>query len=286
MVDYWLSGKPLGKALQGVPLDTWMRRPGGAHAYATDPAGFDIFLPAERLDQTDEYATGDPYGAEETLKSPFHRVRIESAIQLAQRAALDAPSASILDLGCGEGHLPRRIGEVIPNAKLVGLDYSRTAIANARKVVPQAQLVVADANEPPFADRSFDVVLCTNLWEHVEAPITLAREMRRLLTPNGQLVLSTPARYRFQNLRRILVGRPVDFMSRMHVTEYSVGQVKEMLGFAGLDVLEVHAPDIMRHFARAPRRAVVRLADLALKAVGSHHVLEPTFFVRDNCRTA
>ncbi len=287
MVDYWLSGKPLGKALEGMPFNLWRQgQHGDLPAYATDPAGFDIFLPPSRLDETDEYAGGDPYGVDELLTSPFHRARIDSAIELTQRAAASLPSPTILDLGCGEGHLLRRIGQAIPGAKLVGLDYSRSAIANARKVVPQAQLLVADANQAPFPDRSFDVVLCTNLWEHVEAPIALARDVRRILTTTGQLILSTPARYRFQNLRRVLAGDSVGFMSSMHVTEYSVGQVKEMLAFAGFAVLEVHAPDITRHFAGAPRRAVMRLADLALKAVRSHHVLEPTFFVTATPRTS
>jgi SAM-dependent methyltransferase len=278
-VDYQVAGKPAGKALEGAPLDAWLR--GRADLpYATDPAGFDVFLPPEQLDRTDEYATGDPYGVDETLSSPFHRGRIDAALEQTLLAVGGARSPVVLDLGCGEGHLLRRVGEAIPGAVLVGLDYSRSAIARAKQIAPGAQLVVADANQCPFPDQSFDVVLCTNLWEHVDAPVALARGIRRLLKPGGQLILSTPARYRLQNLRRVLAGNTVGFMSPMHVTEYSVGQVKEMLAFAGLDIVELHAPRISRHFARAPRRAVMRLAELALGTVGSHHVLEPTFFVR------
>jgi len=287
MVDYWLAGTTAGKALGGVPFNLWVQGlTQGETPFATDAAGFDVFLTPERLDQTDEYAAGDPYGVDQTLTSQFHRARIDSAIQQTLAAVGDAGSATILDLGCGEGHLLRRLAEALPSATLVGLDYSRSAILNARKLVPQAQLLVADANEAPFADRSFDIVLCTNLWEHVDAPVALARRIQRMLRPSGQLILSTPARYRFQNLRRVLSGKSVDFMSKMHVTEYSVGQVKEMLRFAGLEVLEVHAPEITRHFARAPRRGVMHLVNFALKAVGSHHVLEPTFFVRATPRAA
>ena len=279
MVSYWTPGLHGGKPPQAVPFAAWSEA-SASGAFAEHPSGFDVFLPPEALPAADEYAKGDPYGVDASLSSPFHRGRLETAERLALAAVEGVSRPALLDLGCGGGHLLAKLSERLPAAELVGLDYSLSAIAEARRVAPRAQLVVADALAAPFPDASFDAVLCTNLWEHVDSPIALARCMHRILKPGGQLILSTPSRYRFQNLRRALRGREMGFMSKMHVTEYTVGQVVEMLRFTSFEVVELTAPDIARHFAGLPRRVVTALLEKALRTIRSHHVLEAALFVR------
>lgn len=279
MVAYWTPELAHGEQPASIPFERW-KDAWSTGSFAQHPAGFEVFLPPARLPSADEYAEGDPYGVDAELSSPFHRARLDTAKRLTLAAAQGLSAPAVLDLGCGGGHLLARLAALIPTAQLVGLDYSLSAIAEARRVVPSAQLVVADALEPPFPSGTFDAVLCTNLWEHVDSPVALARSMHRVLKPGGQLVLSTPSRYRFQNLRRALRGRDMAFMSTMHVTEYSVGQVLEMLRFTQFELIEHVAPQVSRHMAGRPRRLITSLLETALRSVGSHHVLEPTVFVR------
>lgn len=51
--------------------------------------------------------------------------------------------------------------------------------------------IVADAHELPFADESFEVVLCREVLEHVKEPTVVLKEIKRVLKPGGTLYLST-----------------------------------------------------------------------------------------------
>jgi len=66
---------------------------------------------------------------------------------------------SILEVGCGAGSNLALIQKEFPNVKIAGLDINRFAIANAVKHLGNIQLVVGDAGNLPFEDKSFDMVI-------------------------------------------------------------------------------------------------------------------------------
>jgi len=86
--------------------------------------------------------------------------------------------------------------------------------------------------------------VCNNLWEHVADPLNLLSEISRITKARGKLCISTPSRYRLHNLVAALRGRPIEFMSEHHVTEYTVGQVKEQLAFGGYKLLKCYSEPI------------------------------------------
>jgi len=53
---------------------------------------------------------------------------------------------------------------------------------------------VSDISQIPVPDRSFDVVLCTEVLEHVPEPVAAIREISRILRPGGRLLLTAPQR--------------------------------------------------------------------------------------------
>jgi len=82
---------------------------------------------------------------------------------LAAVAAL--PPVRTLDVACGTGFVTRLLrGEV------VGLDQSSAMLDAAREQAPDAELVVGDALELPFEDRSFDRVFTSHFYGHLEEP--------------------------------------------------------------------------------------------------------------------
>lgn len=106
---------------------------------------------------------------------------------------------SLLDLGCGSGHALARLHSRAPKARLVGLDWSATMLAQVRRLnrraiaqsqssPPQIQLVRGDFGCLPLKDRSFDAVLATNVAYFMENAEAL-REARRVLKPGGRLVI-------------------------------------------------------------------------------------------------
>jgi ubiquinone/menaquinone biosynthesis C-methylase UbiE len=101
----------------------------------------------------------------------------------------------VLDVGCGTGTLLSLLACQPQTTLLVGLDYSPAMIRHlADKITlsPHAakfHAVVGDAERLPFGDRSFDVVTCCNSFHHYPRQAEVIREFRRVLRPDGVLIL-------------------------------------------------------------------------------------------------
>ncbi|MBI1947850.1 MAG: methyltransferase domain-containing protein [Deltaproteobacteria bacterium] len=105
------------------------------------------------------------------------------------RQALDGvlvrPGLRVLDVGCGEQ--PLRASVEARGARYLGVDVS------ANPAHTTAALCRADAL--PFAAASFDVVLLTEVLEHVDEPATAIGECARVLRPGGSLIVTVPFMY-------------------------------------------------------------------------------------------
>jgi len=279
------TGAPVDPATDAHPLSEWIRETPKS-GLAIHPDGFHIFLTPEEIVALDEYSGSDPYSVEDNLAGGFHRMRIETTVHLVQRAANQSPEpVRVLDVGSGEGHITECLRALPHVAEVVGLDGSVTAISSGKKRYPNLDLLVGDAYNIPFVDQYFDIVVLNNIWEHVPDPLRLLAEIKRICREGGHVVVSTPSRYRTINLARALYGRDVTFISNRHITEYTVGQVKEQLRYGGFDVEEVVSrPVDLGSFKANVVRNVFRIA---AKAVGSHHSIDPTvFYLARNARPA
>lgn len=150
---------------------------------------------------------------------------------------------------------------------MTAFDYSLSGIKLARERCSGVRFLVADAEDMPFRDGQFDTVAMANIVEHVRSPVSLLTEACRVLKPEGRLVISTPSRYRTANFRRVLRGRPIRFNSRYHVTEYTVGQVKELLRFSGFEIVNITSNLKCRTLAGT---AAAHGMTAAARLVGSH----------------
>ncbi len=260
----------------GCAYADWARVSNGS-AFATHPDGFRVFVPAADLAASDEYAEADPYTVEENFSHPFHQRRFRITLDLLAQAMPRAEgSVRILDLGCGEGHLTAAMLHEHPDAEISGVDYSVSAIAYAHGHFPGIDWCVANAYELPFRPAYFDIVVCNNIWEHVPDPLRLLAGIGTVLAPHGHIIISTPSRYRFENLLRVIKGKPVAFMSQHHVTEYTVGQVNEQLRFGGFSVVEARSTPLPPEHWK--QRLAYDCVAYWLRRVKSHHQLESTVF--------
>ena len=90
----------------------------------------------------------------------------------------------ILDLACGSGDVTTMLQEALPRAQVVGLDFSRPLLTQA-KGRGLAELAEADALKLPFADRSFDAVTIAFGLRNFSDRAGGLKEIARVLRPGG-----------------------------------------------------------------------------------------------------
>jgi ubiquinone/menaquinone biosynthesis C-methylase UbiE len=118
---------------------------------------------------------------------PAHR-------KLADQAELES-AQRVLEIGCGTANLALLVKRMRPQLKVVGLDPDPRALARARRKARRAGLDLdldrGFADQLPYPEASFDRVLSSLMFHHLEADLRLAslREIRRVLRPGGSLHL-------------------------------------------------------------------------------------------------
>lgn len=113
---------------------------------------------------------------------------------------------SVLDLGCGDGHMAARMAGGGRPTVVMGLDWTEDALRSARaRGVTVIRASVDDAGLP-FRAGAFDVVVFSEVVEHLVDPDLALAEVRRTLVPGGTLLLSTPNLAAWFNRLLLLAG--------------------------------------------------------------------------------
>jgi SAM-dependent methyltransferase len=100
-----------------------------------------------------------------------------------------ANARSSLDVGCGPGLAAQVFAQTVTN--VAGIDASAAFIEIARERLPGRNFRVAEMEMLPHADGSFDVVTGFNAFQYAASPIAALREARRVLGPDGTVVIAT-----------------------------------------------------------------------------------------------
>lgn len=101
--------------------------------------------------------------------------------------------ARILELGAGGGHLGAQLTDM-GFRNLTLSDFTATTLDTIRSRLPDVELVSADASSLPFEAESFEVVITTDVIEHLPDVEPHLAEVRRVLVPGGLYLLKTPNR--------------------------------------------------------------------------------------------
>ena len=99
---------------------------------------------------------------------------------------------SILDVGCGSAWVASKY---IPrNKKVFSLDISKLNVTKALTTYPSMQHygTIADSYYLPFKNDAFDIIIASEVIEHVVSPKDFVKELYRCVNPGGKLILTTP----------------------------------------------------------------------------------------------
>lgn len=113
----------------------------------------------------------------------------------------------VLDIGCGNGSLCRLLADA--GLSVVGLEPSTSGVFNARRLVPAGKFYEMGVYDDPesMEEQDFDVVISTEVVEHLYSPSALPRFAAAKLKSGGVLVVSCPYHGFLKNLFIAATGR-------------------------------------------------------------------------------
>ena len=136
----------------------------------------------------------------------------------------DIEQKKILDAGAGEGYFLSSI-----NAKQkCGIELSEIRVKTALKLFPDLNITVSDVRKMPFEDDSFDVIICSEVLEHVDGYANALEEFKRCIKPDGSIILSFPNENTVAFGRLLLLKFPLHEVD--HINSLKPKDLENILG--------------------------------------------------------
>jgi 2-polyprenyl-3-methyl-5-hydroxy-6-metoxy-1,4-benzoquinol methylase len=161
-----------------------------------------------------------------------HQLYHFADLMTARLRQFDAQEITFLDVGCSTGRALRLATTL--GFKATGLDFSRWATEHCAQLgfATRCGSLIGQWAESEL----FDIIHCCHTIEHVPDPMAYLREMRRLLQPDGQLMLACP---NYASLPRLAKGDEWIWCLDSHLWQFTSRQMQRMLESAGFKIVSV-----------------------------------------------
>lgn len=192
------------------------------------------------------------YDSSNPTRRWLHNMRMEWVTSAIGRAAATlCPGRELaIEVGPGAGMNLPTLADAFSN--VVAIDVEPAFVERSMLVAqdhPNIKAMVADATRPVPGLAPADLVLCTEVLEHVEEPGRLIGGLYGLLRPGGVLILTTPQRYSFLEMTAKLMLKPglIQIVRRLygevvvelqHISLRTSREVRDMAVAAGFDIVE------------------------------------------------
>lgn len=159
---------------------------------------------------------------------------VSEALRAARRLSRGKNEICIVEIGCGEGRLLDSVVTALKrgfpdvNYIVTGVDLSPVRIATARRMFPHYSFFEGD-RDSIISERKADIVICSEVIEHVTDPLELVATIVRNLTVDGYAIITTPNINTLDNAIKVLFGRDVKPDIPGHLREYTYGEFKQIL---------------------------------------------------------
>jgi 2-polyprenyl-3-methyl-5-hydroxy-6-metoxy-1,4-benzoquinol methylase len=160
---------------------------------------------------------------------PVERLKKTARLEALSELAGDQPFQRCLVVGCGRG----RELEVLNAQTVVAFDLSHSGVKIAHEAHPRGLFLQADGVHIPLKSKMFDIVVCSEVIEHVLDPAQLVAELSRVLDDSGHLLLTTPNWISWWGLARVLgeqlLRRPITSGEQPVDNWFTPGRLRRML---------------------------------------------------------
>jgi ubiquinone biosynthesis O-methyltransferase len=157
-----------------------------------------------------------------------------------------------LDLGCGKGNVTVPLAYL--GYSMTGIDISpdNIEVAKAKQITEDnPTFLVADAENLSLKEKSFDFVVCTEVFEHLKHPKNALNLINKILKENGLLVATVPNGYGiysllFDHFRNKVVSKifPKIELSD-HVQAFTLPRISNLLNETGFEILNINHSDFI-----------------------------------------
>ncbi len=125
-----------------------------------------------------------------TTKNPIGKLFLNNFLNTVVKTTRPLNIEKVLDVGCGEGFTLARLKKEKIGKSFEGIDNLDESIEIAKKIHPDLDIKKGDIYKLPYKDNSFDLVICTEVLEHLENPRKAYRELLRV--SRKYVLLSVP----------------------------------------------------------------------------------------------
>jgi 2-polyprenyl-3-methyl-5-hydroxy-6-metoxy-1,4-benzoquinol methylase len=141
-----------------------------------------------------------------TNQNPISQFFLNNFKQLLLEQIKQLKPESILDVGAGEGFTLEMIRLSKVTKKIEGIEYMDEAINLGKKINPKVKIKKGDIYKLPYKTNSFDLIICTEVLEHLENPKKALTELKRVA--KKYIILSVPNEPLF-TFQRIMRGKNI-----------------------------------------------------------------------------
>lgn len=163
----------------------------------------------------------------------WHKNKLNKVLNL-----IDFKPESILDVGCASGWFLFQLSKEFPSARCYGIDIYDKGIKYAKKIYPKIEFEVADAHKLPYQKTTFDLVVCTEVLEHLDDPKLAILEIKRVLKKGGFGIIELDSGNLLFSvvwyIWRKLWGR---VWNDSHLHSFNIEMLEKMILSCGLDIL-------------------------------------------------
>jgi len=121
-------------------------------------------------------------------KNPIQQFLISRFLKSISRLASQTDAKTLLDIGSGEGFALKAVLKD-NNLRAIALDPNKDALIELKKRLPNVQTKNGRIEHLPYADNSFDLIVCCEVLEHLQKPTIALRELKRV---GKNFILSVP----------------------------------------------------------------------------------------------
>ncbi len=208
----------------------------------------------------------------------YERIADQKRLSFIARAVASKAGAhgKVLDVGCGNGIISIHLGKLGFN--VTGIDVSEKTIETARKnnIYGNVQFRVQSAEELKASGEQFDVIICSEVLEHLQNPSALLQVLHPSLKPDGILIVTVP---NGKGPRESFVTKPVLKMRNSNGFLWKmISKLKKGMGYTGTTVQS--AADNLDHVQFFTRNALKNLAtenNFTIVKFGKANFIEDVF---------